>query len=651
MEDETETAGVPSSLEGAVLGERYEVTSQLGEGGMATVYLATDLRFDRPVVLKIPRLQLMLHEEFKARFALEVGSLAKHEHPHILRIQDVGEHEGVPYAVLDYLPGGDLGERIVEAGGSLPTNEIAPWLVPIARGLDFIHARGILHRDVKPANVLFDAHGAAFLSDFGIVTAIESIGWDTTQTDPALTVAGQFIGSPSFAPPEALERDFRPTYDQYSLGVTVYFALSGQYPVARRRPLAARALEEPIPLTDRVPSLDPAVAAVVMRAIARDPDDRFGSCHEFAEAFVAAERASTPRPARETGARRPLLGAAGLVLLVALLAAYWAFAPARPAEDTRTSRADREAQRSKAAVPSPVLPTVEAPRVPVLPPAATPESEPSPSPEPTASPSPVPTAPPATPAPAPTAPPVATAVSALPPVPGMASFSGGAFVSGCDLSSDPECDPDSAPVRRRLVGDFWLDRHEVTVEDYQRCVDAGACTEPDDDTDCNWGQAARGRHPVNCVDWDQANAYCAFEGKRLPTEWEWERAARGHDGRTYTWGNRGFVRAGRVANIADAFHVQSQDGWALGSEGYEDGFVATAPVGSFPDGATPEGVQDLIGNVWEWTSSRVQGDPDLRVIRGGSWDDPPMVARGATRLWSGPQQQRSSGGFRCAKSP
>ncbi len=189
----------------------------------------------------------------------------------------------------------------------------------------------------------------------------------------------------------------------------------------------------------------------------------------------------------------------------------------------------------------------------------------------------------------------------------------------------------------------------MTVADYRRCVDVGRCAAPSAGEECNWGLSGRDRHPVNCVDWAQATAYCGFVGKRLPTEWEWEKAARGSDGRKYPWGSRSFERTGRVANVADASLEKKREGWALDAP-YDDGQAQTAPVGTYPAGASPVGALDMVGNVWEWTSTALDGDPSRRIIRGGSWTDSPSEARASFRIWSDPTHRRSAGGFRCAKS-
>jgi formylglycine-generating enzyme required for sulfatase activity len=218
---------------------------------------------------------------------------------------------------------------------------------------------------------------------------------------------------------------------------------------------------------------------------------------------------------------------------------------------------------------------------------------------------------------------------------------------GCNERVDDECVDGEKPGRRVQVRAFAIDRTEVTVEAYEACVWGGGCSEPNTGDSCNWEVSGRERHPINCVDWEQAKAYCAWAGKRLPTEAEWEKAARGEDGRKYPWGNLGFARAGKVANIADET-ARAQDSkipWAL--EGYRDGYYDTAPVGSYPEGASPYGAQDMIGNVWEWLEDESERG---RAVRGGSWLCGPAYARASKRYWDGPAFRLLDFGFRCAQS-
>ncbi|HET9956543.1 MAG TPA: SUMF1/EgtB/PvdO family nonheme iron enzyme [Polyangiaceae bacterium] len=204
---------------------------------------------------------------------------------------------------------------------------------------------------------------------------------------------------------------------------------------------------------------------------------------------------------------------------------------------------------------------------------------------------------------------------------------------------------DEYPRRVRTIGDFWLDRTEVSVAEYNRCVAAGRCEPPHYEL-----AAARFEHPdypVSFVTWADARAYCGFRGARLPTEIEFERAARGPAGRTYPWGN---IYNARVANHG-RFAVLEQD--------ESDGFAELAPVGSFVSGATPEGVLDLAGNVAEWQADvyreRYDASPPEdfdapRVTRGGGFLSGAAWLRGAARDYAHPAARRMDLGFRCARS-
>ena len=154
---------------------RYLITAKLGEGGMGIVYRARDTRLGMDVVIKVPRQVMLADPEFAGRFAREIRSLVKLSHPGIVKITDVGEYQGLPFAVLQYLPGGSLEDREGGPGKRAtvadPTS-LSDWLPGIASALDYIHSQGYVHRDVKPANILFDAQGYAFLGDFGVIKVL-----------------------------------------------------------------------------------------------------------------------------------------------------------------------------------------------------------------------------------------------------------------------------------------------------------------------------------------------------------------------------------------------------------------------------------------------------------------------------------------------
>ncbi|MEZ4278704.1 MAG: SUMF1/EgtB/PvdO family nonheme iron enzyme [Myxococcota bacterium] len=217
--------------------------------------------------------------------------------------------------------------------------------------------------------------------------------------------------------------------------------------------------------------------------------------------------------------------------------------------------------------------------------------------------------------------------------PARVAIAGGPFVAGCDPARGDDCLPDEIPSGVREVEAFAIDRTEVTVAAYRACVEAGACTPPDVAESCNWAQQGRERHPINCVDWEQAKAYCAFRGARLPTEWEWEKAARGSEGRRNPWGDA--PADCRLAVIDEG------GGNACGAGD------TTFEVGSRPAGATPEGILDLIGNVWEWTAT-VRENGRAPVVRGAAYYSEPGHARASHLLRFNPIGRGPFVGFRCA---
>jgi formylglycine-generating enzyme required for sulfatase activity len=242
-------------------------------------------------------------------------------------------------------------------------------------------------------------------------------------------------------------------------------------------------------------------------------------------------------------------------------------------------------------------------------------------------------------------PPVALPASAEPPrtrpniPPGaMAAVPGGKVRMGSDSG-----DADEKPITERDVASFEIDVLEVTVADFEACVQAGKCAEPvRAEGKCNWGKAERRDHPVNCVDQAQAQAFCASLGKRLPTETEWEMAARGSAGRTYPWGND--APAGQLCWNGAGNDV---------GRGKRD---STCVAGTHRGGITPEGVHDMAGNVWEWTSSRycpyeTETCSDERVVfRGGGFNNSaPGYVRGADRTKDKPTVRNDNLGFRCAR--
>ena len=231
----------------------------------------------------------------------------------------------------------------------------------------------------------------------------------------------------------------------------------------------------------------------------------------------------------------------------------------------------------------------------------------------------------------------------------------GEFTMG---SPDGQGSDDEYPQHTVSLYAYWIDKTEVTAAQYGRCVESGTCSAPDTGGSCTYGDGGKSDHPINCVDWNQAEAYCRWSNRRLPTEAEWEKAARGTDGRVYPWGDS---FDGSKVNFCD---TNCSYGWKDTSA--NDGYHETAPVGSYPAGVSPYDALDMAGNVWEWVADWYDGayyastplenqtghgTDSMRVLRGGSWVNVAYDDRSTSRYRSAPDDRYVFIGFRCARSP
>ena len=245
--------------------------------------------------------------------------------------------------------------------------------------------------------------------------------------------------------------------------------------------------------------------------------------------------------------------------------------------------------------------------------------------------------------------PATTLARRIPVPPGMIRVDAGAFWRGCNDEVDVECDEDESPGRQVKLNAFFIDRTEVSVAGYQACVKAEICLAPRRTKGCNFVEADHSQHPVNCVTWDQAFQFCAWSGKRLPTEAEWEKAARGTAGKKYPWGDD-------WPSCEKA--VMLDGGSGCGRNG-------TWPVCSKPAGNSPYGLCDMAGNVVEWVSDWYLSSSYVvynlpnptgpkrgkrHVIRGGSFESDTWMVRSSMRASRKPSQGTPEIGFRCAKS-
>lgn len=274
------------NLIGKTLGP-YRILEQIGVGGMATVYKAYQPSMDRYVAIKVLPPYLSQDDQFARRFQREAHAIARLEHAHILPVYDYGESEGVTYIVMRYIAAGTLKEYIAKK--SLPYDEIARLIGQVASALDYAHRLGIIHRDVKPNNILIDEQANTYLTDFGLARMIE-----TTQQ---ITGSGVGIGTPNYMSPEqgkGIKADHRS--DIYSLGVILYEMATGRVPFEAETPMAVvlKHITDPLPLPRSVaPDVPEAVEMVILKALAKEPAHRYQSAGELSQALTAAVRKSS----------------------------------------------------------------------------------------------------------------------------------------------------------------------------------------------------------------------------------------------------------------------------------------------------------------------------------------------------------------------
>ncbi len=326
-------------LSSTVLSGRYRLESKLGSGGMSTVYLALDEVLDRPVAIKLLHREISEEADQLERFRREARAAARLSHPNLVGVIDAGEDDGRPYIVFEYIEGRTLKRRLQDEG-RLPVDEAVAYAIEIGRGLIAAHARKLVHRDVKPQNVLIDPDGRAKVTDFGIARSLEQKG---------MTATGRVLGTTDYVSPEqAMGEDVDERSDVYSLGVVLYEMLTGDVPFQAETQVgvAMKHVNEPMPdVQARRPEVSAAVAAVVDRATTKDPRDRYSTVAEMVRDLEqtleveAARRGGTsgeatsvldsvPAERRRLGGGRRISGPgiALAVVIIALAAAAVIFA-------------------------------------------------------------------------------------------------------------------------------------------------------------------------------------------------------------------------------------------------------------------------------------------------------------------------------------
>jgi formylglycine-generating enzyme required for sulfatase activity/serine/threonine protein kinase len=698
-------------LVGVTIADKYRVERVVGEGGFAIVYRAEHLLWKRPVALKVFKALANLppeqREELTQDFIREGALLAElsEKSASICQARDVGIvttslGDSVPYMVLEWLEGEPLEDALQreQAAGMAPRSlvETLRLLDPIAEALALAHARGIAHRDVKPANIFLlgnarDERCPVKLLDFGIAKVVQDIqksGGAFTQT------TGQVRSfTPAYAAPEQFSRSHGatgPWTDVFALALVAVELLSGRAPLEGDSFLqlgfaAGDAAHRPTPREKGAVTSD-AVEEVFRRALAVERVDRYPSAASFwRELHVAAGLPSPNLPEGGQGAQAGPISRSAPVSRVS---------PGAALVDELGQTLSAPAARPLAASATPVPSMPQAPPIPRwlvglgaggalvvagglyvgltmsrAPPtlAGTPSGG-APS------------------VPSTTLPGSASAASLAPATgvsgpcpPDMAFVPGGTFFMGSDDGMAAE-----RPAHKVRVAPFCMDIHEVTTARYIACSDAGWCKRaattnageglrPEErdayDALCNERDPDhKANHPINCVTWEMADVFCRSNKLRLPTEAEWEFAARGSDGRKYPWGDQppSSTHLNACGSECAAWGASAKVAPLKPMYPEDDGFPTTAPVGSFPAGVSKFGIFDLAGNVWEWVSDwygpyapgndlDAQSDAGgpargtRRVIRGGAWNgSEPTWETPSFRYSKEPQDRNHGVGFRCA---
>jgi serine/threonine protein kinase/formylglycine-generating enzyme required for sulfatase activity len=719
---------------------KYRIIEEVGRGGFAAVYKALDTTLNRPVALKVLAPHLLWDPTFVQRFQREAEVAANLNHPNIVTIYEVSQVEGIYFIAMQFLEGRTL-SQILEVEGPLPASQVQAIVEQVASALDYAHARGFVHRDVKPSNVIVADDGWATLTDFGLVKAGEGTKLSTT---------GVIFGTPEYMSPEQAEgeEELDTRSDVYSLGVVIYEMFTGKVPFGGTTPLSVMRghADRPPPRPSKVnPAISSAVEAVLLKALAKKRGERYQSAGEMAQALTAAvETKAEPKVEKKAPAVRgglPLWGWGVIALVVALVsggALLWAIQGSKPVATPVPMVQAATSTATVTATATPMLLTDMPTPVPTpLPPTGTPTSTSTltkiPTPLPATAtpvvPTPTPLPPTDTPVP-PTDTPIPKLVAVvqaeamnvrggpgteydvlgqvkqgdeleilartegsdwlqvrlsdgkkgwvsaellevdggvaaipvaavIPPTPTPSTPMPMVHVPAGEFIMGGKGDSDEQPIHTVYLDAFYIDETEVTNAQFTQFLNEQGNQEEGGGT---WlgiemkaclitesgGQyqpkSGYGDHPVIEVSWYGARAYCQWAGKRLPTEAEWEKAARGTDGRTYPWGEG-----------MDCDHAQ-----------YRGCGGKTVPVGSKPKGVSPYGALDMAGNVSEWVAdwydsdyyaSSPESNPEgpasgvYRVRHGGSWFSWQADLRAAARLKPAfpPYYTWDDVGFRCAR--
>jgi eukaryotic-like serine/threonine-protein kinase len=607
---------------GQTLNNRYKITTRLGKGAMGTVYRASDTQSGQEVALKIISSELVVDPDMLERFKREGEALSKLKHPNIVGFIDTFQHDENYVIVMEYISGGSLYDLI--KAGPMPVERASQIALDLCDALIRSHRLKIIHRDIKPENILMDEEGTPKLADFGVARLSEGT---------RMTRSGMQVGTPYYMSPEAWEgKALDAQADIWSLGVILFEMLSGQVPFDGDTGPAVmtKVMTSPPPDVQKLRADTPiGLVNIITRMLTRDKNERYQTMREVAVDLERWELATTPvrvkskpvkttaKPAKATRivapsqsfriGRNGMIVAVGFLIVAVLIAVNLTSPPGNNPEPT---------ERSVSSTPTRVATRVTS----------------------TAT-----TAPTATSIPVTSTPELGIGSTMVSEKDDMVIVyvPEGNFIMGNDEGLS-----DEKPAHTVFLDAFWIYRTEVTNGMHALCVQDGDCQVPS-----NLSSSTRNDHysniqyrdyPVIYVNWDDANDYCIWAGARLPTEAEWEKAARGTDGRIFPWGNE---YPSSCLLLTANFCSDDVD-----------------IVGSHPSGASIYGALDMAGNVYEWINDWYDANyyvdsplsnpkgPDSgqsHVLRGGLRE--PL--RSSLRNYGGLSYDANGLGLRCALTP
>ncbi|MEO6725573.1 MAG: bifunctional serine/threonine-protein kinase/formylglycine-generating enzyme family protein [Blastocatellia bacterium] len=625
----------------------YEIVSPFGEGGMGELYLGRHTRLAREVIIKTIRTEDFSPkqiEHLRDRLEREAFVQSQLDHSHIVRVYDFLASGDTTCIVMEYVPGRDLRKMITRETGPIADYRALKLFKQILAAIDYAHHfiyldktgarhQGIIHRDLKPANILVTPDDVVKVTDFGIVKVRGVKGGTQMGFNP---------GTPEYMSPEqARGRELDHRSDIYSMGVVLYEMLTGRVPFegdgsgTSDYEIRRGHIEMSVPpMAHYYPGIPAELEKVVLKSLEKNPDDRYQTARQFCELIEEYEQTGAAKiTGRMLGTRQTVLqegravGRSGSLADAPTVGIGNTVLSDQNHSSNSSSASNNSAggysSASSAGVSGYSRPQISRPaqeqksKLPLV---------------------------------------AGVAVLAFLTIgisywlltrkpqtldpklsggapPGMISITGGEFMMGRNDGNDYE-----KPAHKVLVKPFYIDETEVTNAQYQEFVDTVHRQPPPHWTN---GRAPSGKasDPVYNVSWDDANAYAQWASKRLPTEEEWEYAARGTDGRLYPYGDK-----------ADLQYSNAR----------EDNFSEPLAVKSYPSGASPFGIFDMAGNISEWTADSFKLYPGStlpvdnpnagrKVVRGGAYNLPVKDQTATDRFFQLPSTKNKFIGFRCAQ--